>query len=156
MSKSKPLKKWHLIVFASILVIALIFRIYQYVWPKAIVKIGGLEIKVLVANTPGHLFEGWSNKKDMGKYQGMLFVFTDEGEHAMVMRSMEFPLDIVWIDRTKIVEIAPNLQPEPGKTEAELTPYFSSHPSNFVLELPAGFVEKTGVKIGDTVGFSKI
>lgn len=125
-------------------------------WPKANVKIGGEVLKVLVANTPAHQVEGWSNKKDMGNYGGMLFVFPDFGQHTMVMRDMRFPLDIVWLNGNKIVEIAPNIQTEPGKTEAQLTPFFSSQPSNMVLELPAGFMDKTGIKIGDEVVFDKI
>lgn len=154
MAKTKPLKKWHVVVFILIIITAIIFRIYQYMWPNTFVKIGGQTLKVLVAKDYDHLYEGWGNKKDMGKYQGMLFVFPNSDEHAMVMRSMRFPLDMVWIDGNKIVEIAPNVQPEPGKTEDRLTPYFSGHPSNYVLELPAGFMDKTGIKIGDEVVIS--
>lgn len=155
MSQSKPLKKWHLVLFAVILVSAIVFKIYQAMWPKATVQIGGETFKVLVANTLQHQIEGLSNKKDMGAYGGMLFVFSDSGQHAMVMRDMNFPLDIIWLNGNKIVEIAPNLQPEPGRTDAQLTPFFSSQPSNMVLELPAGFMERTGIKIGDTVEITK-
>jgi len=154
MKESKPLKTWHLIAFIAIVVVAIIYSLYQRMWPKTVVKIGGRTISVLVANTDQHRYDGWSGRKDMGKYQGMLFVFGDSGQHAMVMRNMEFPLDIVWVYKNKIAEIAPNVRPEPGKTEAELTTYFTNHPSNYVLELPAGFMDRTGIKIGDEVVIS--
>ena len=85
----------------------------------------------------------------MGKYDGMLFVFANRVQHTFVMRNMLFPIDIVWLNKGEIVDIAPNIQPEPGKNEASLTPYFARLPSDMVLELVAGTVAKNGLKIGD-------
>ena len=149
--KNNELKKWHLIVLGIVVVFAVGVRIYNARWPSATVQIGGQTLSVLVADTYQHEVEGWSNKNDMGQYGGMLFIFSGSGQHTMVMRDMRFPLDIVWIDGTHIVDIAPNLAPEPGRTEAELTPYFARLPSTLVLELPAGFALKYGVRVGDSV-----
>ena len=118
----------------AIIFIALGIKAYSYYWPKATVQIGGQELKVLVADNSRHLYVGWSKRKNMGKYNGMLFVFASKSQHTMVMRDMKFPLDIVWIDGKTIVDIAPNLQPDIGTTEAELIPYFARLPSTFVLE----------------------
>ena len=120
-------------------------------WTKAIVKVGGVEIKVLVADTKDHRFQGWSGKKDMGKYGGMLFVFPESGDYQMVMRDMYFPLDIIWIYGDEIVDFAQNLPPEAGVSEAMLTKYPARRHSTLVLEVPAGFMEQTGLKIGDKV-----
>jgi uncharacterized protein len=151
MKESKPFKTWHLVFIILVVLISVGYKIYGSLWTKTIVKIGGQEIRVLVADTYNHRLKGWSDRKNMGKFGGMLFVFPDRGQHAMVMRGMHFPLDIVWIDGMKIVEIAPNAQVETGKSEEELIPYFSSRPSTLVLELPAGFKDQTGLKIGDTI-----
>lgn len=149
--KNNELKRWHLIVLAIVVVFAIGVRIYNARWPEATVQIGGQTLSVLVADTFQHQMKGLSDRKSLGKYQGMLFVFADSGEHTMVMRDMKFPLDILWLDGTTVVDIAPNLAPEAGRSEAELTPYSSRSPANMVLELPAGFALKYGVRVGDSV-----
>ncbi len=155
MSESNPIKTWHLIFLVVLVVVAGGTKIYNSLWTKATIKVGGVEMRVLVADTPAHRFKGWSDKKDMGKYGGMLFVFPESGRHAMVMRDMHFPLDIIWIYGDKIVDIAPNLAPEPGVPEDQLVVYRERTDSTLVLEVPAGFMEQTGVKIGDTVEIVK-
>lgn len=151
MRKKAEVKKWHLLLVAAIIILSFGGRIYAAWWSKGIVSIGGQEVKVLIADTDKHRFRGWSNEKNMGKYGGMLFVYPTAGQHAMVMRDMNFPLDMIWINGNEIVDMAPNLQPEPGRAEAQLTVYFARLPSNLVMELPAGFIEKNRLKIGDIV-----
>jgi uncharacterized membrane protein (UPF0127 family) len=147
----KPLKKWHYIFFAVLILLFIGIKAYSYYWPKTTININGRILTVLLADTEQNRFKGWSGKKDMGKYDGMLFVFPEKAQHTMVMRNMNFPLDIIWIDGFTIVDMAPNLQPEPGRAEEELTPYFARLPSTLVLEVPAGFVTQNKLKIGDRI-----
>lgn len=148
----REFKPWHLVVLAVVVISAIGFRIYSALrWPVARVAIGGVEVRLLVADTPSHRFKGWSDRSDMGEWEGMLFVFSDRGEHAMVMRDMRFPLDIVWLDKETIVDIATSVQPEIGKDEAELTRYVARVPSTLVLELPAGFVRDHPLRLGERV-----
>ncbi len=155
MKESKPFKTWHLVFIILVILISVGYKIYGSLWTKATVKIGGQEVHVLVADTYDHRLKGWSDRQDMGQYGGMLFVFPDRGQHIMVMRGMHFRLDIVWIDGNKVIDIAPNLLPEPGVAEENLTLYPARAPSTLVLELPAGFKEQTGLKIGDKVEIIK-
>ncbi len=143
--------RWKIYTVFVIIAAALGLKLYNSWWPKADVVVGGTTLRVLVADTVQHRYHGWSERKNMGKYDGMIFVFPDVGQHTMVMRNMEFPLDIVWLNNDIIVEIAPEVQPEPGKTEGLLTPYFSRGDSDAVLELKSGFVKEHNVKIGDKV-----
>jgi len=152
MSKTVTLKKWHLITLGAIVLLSLVYKAYQtWYWPKAEIKINGKDFTVLVANTNDHLHQGWSKKKDMGRYGGMIFVFADYGRHPMVMRDMLFPLDMVWLSDGIVVDMAPNIPLEPGKPENLLNLYLSSHSSNRVIELPSGTIAQTGLKIGDRV-----
>lgn len=155
MKESKPFKTWHLVFLIVMAVLAIGNMIHGSLWAKATIKIGGHEVRVLVANNHKHRLKGWSDKKDMGKYGGMLFVFPDFGQHAMVMRDMHFPLDIIWLDGNKIIDIAPNLPPEPDVSEDQLIVYRARAASTLVLELPAGFKDQYGLKIGDTVEINK-
>lgn len=153
--KKKFLKKWEIIFLVLLFLSAIGLRAYGAYWPKTIVKIGGKEIKVLVADTAAHRFKGLSGKKDLGKYGGMLFVFANKGQHSIVMRDMKFSLDIVWADETGIIDFAKNVPIEPNKEEKDLIKYYSRLPSTLVLELPAGYAEKNGLKIGDKIEIIK-
>ena len=144
-------KRWHLYFFCSVIIIGIGLKVYSYRWPRAVVNIRGEEIKVLVADTADRRFKGWGGEKSMGEWGGMLFVFPSKGSHAVVMRNMEFPLDIIWLDGRTIVDMAPNVKAEPGISELDLIPYLSRLPSTMVLEMPADFIANFGIKIGDAV-----
>ncbi len=152
-SEKTPIKKsrWKAYTMLAIVLFALGLQIYNSLWPKADVFFGSSKLHVLVANTVEHRYVGWNNKKDMGKYDGMLFIFPDQGQHVMTMRKTVFPVDIIWLRNNTIADIAPNVQPEPNKADRNLNPYFSRSNSNAVLEVPAGFAQKQGLKIGDAV-----
>ena len=150
-NNSQQFKMWHAVAFAVILVFAIGNKLYSSIWSKTTIILAGKELRVLVADTPRHRFQGWSGKKDMGKYDGMIFTFQDASRHPMVMRDMYFPLDIIWLNGEKIVDIAPNLSPQAGVPEDRLLVYQARTTSTMVLEVPAGFMNETGVKIGDTV-----
>lgn len=150
--KSKTPKHFKTVVLLITVMVLLIYRAYMYwVWPTATIKVGDATLQVLVADTYEHDVKGWSGRTSMGRYQGMLFYFPTRDQHTMVMRDMEFPLDIVWIDNGMVVDIATNLQPEKGRTEAELTPYQARAPSTHVLEIGAGKAVEYGLHIGDRV-----
>lgn len=150
-NKNKEFKKWHMYVILIIIAVAIGYKLYQRHWSEATVVVGGQTVPVLLADTYFHRLEGWSNKDSMGKYGGMLFLFPSRDQHTMVMRKMRFPLDIVWLNGVSIVDIAPNISPDPAGREADLTPYAARLPSTAVLELPAGFSQKFNLKVGDKV-----
>jgi uncharacterized membrane protein (UPF0127 family) len=62
------------------------------------------------------------------------------------MKNMQFPLDFVWIEENRVVNITENV---PIYTNGEFTRLSSE--ANNVLELKAGSVSRYGIKIGDDV-----
>ena len=152
MFKKKSIGTVWLVIIASVIFLAFaVLKIFTDHLPEAYVKIADKDLYVMVADTPSRWFKGLSGRKNMGIYDGMLFVFPDASRRAMVMRDMIFPLDVVWITDSKVVDLKQNLMPEKDKDEASLTHYLPSEPSDVVLELPAGFVERSGIKVGDDV-----
>lgn len=173
--KPKELKRWHWIALAIILLFALGVKFYSHYWPKTIISLDGILFRVAVADTQDHLLKGMGDSRGWGSKEGMLFVFPGRRQHTMVMRDMNFPIDIVWIDSVPsakkcflsrfnlrkivnsvywpcegvVVDMAPRVMPESGKAEHELTPYFARMPSTMVLELPAGTIDRMDLKIGD-------
>jgi uncharacterized membrane protein (UPF0127 family) len=85
----------------------------------------------------------------------MLFVFDREGERTFVMRDMDFPLDIIFIDADgRITQIHPAPVPPPNTSEGELTPYRGQ--AKWVLEVPCGYTTSKNISIGDVVRITYI
>lgn len=152
-SKFKNLLMIFLIIFfASFLGL----KIWQnFFWPKADLYLKGKHLTVLVANNRGHQYKGLGGRNDLGKYDGMLFVYGEKRRLGVVMRNMRFPIDVVWFNDGEVVDIAPNLQMEPGVAEEDLRLYRPRMDANVFLELPAGWVKAYDLEIGDKFEFVK-
>ena len=124
-------------------------------WPKNIeqtqVEIAGQRLSVLVADDALEQYQGLSDRESLYPYGGMLFVFNSTSPRTFVMRRMRFPLDIIWVDGDKIVDVASNLPPEFDRSEVELTRYSGQAPADKVLEVPAGFADTYRIKAGDKI-----
>jgi len=127
-------------------------RLWQiYHWDSIFIELKDQRLEVLVAKTYAQQYRGLGKRDDLGIYQGMLFVHSSLDKYGIVMRDMRFPIDVVWLKDGEVLDIASNLQTEPGVPENQLRIYRPRKPANAILELSAGWVEKNGVKIGDRV-----
>ncbi len=78
---------------------------------------------------------------------GMLFIYDKESRPVFWMKNMLIPLDFIWVDKeNKIIDVSQNVP----VCKKENCPTISiSEPVRYVLEVPAGSVERSGIKIGD-------
>ncbi|WP_380678170.1 DUF192 domain-containing protein [Salinigranum sp. GCM10025319] len=108
------------------------------------------EIDVRIADTREKRFLGLSATESLEPREGMLFVHDSEGRYAYVMRDMDFPLDIVFVapDGTVTTIHHATLPPE-GTSESQLTRYPGR--GKYVLEMPMGTANETGLDEGDRV-----
>lgn len=143
------LSKFGILVVAVFFVSTFFLWFSQFRFDHSRISLAGTELDVLLAKTPRQWHKGVGGKKTLEPYDGMFFLFSEFDRHTMVMRNTLFPLDIIWFDRGIVVDIAPNVPLEPGKKEGEFTRYYPRVNANMVLEVPAGFVQKKGLKIGD-------
>lgn len=116
-------------------------------------KIGTLsindkKINIEVASSGSDHYRGLSNRESLCQDCGMLFNFSDYDERIFVMRDMKFPLDIIFINNNKIINIASNLEPE-GSRPAHT--YSSQDKVNRVLEVNSGYCKKNNIKVGDKI-----
>lgn len=154
--KKVKLKTWHVLLLFVIIILAVFLKSWEFFNLKnARFEFSNESYKVLLANTPEKAYKGLSFREDLGDYSGMLFIFNSPAYYVMVMRNMNFPIDIVWLNNGVVVDIAPRAQPEPGVEERLLKEYRPRLPANVVLELKAGFTEEKGVKIGDKIEIFK-
>lgn len=110
--------------------------------PKAVVD-------VEVADTAGERYTGLSDHESLERGNGMLFVHNTEDERTYVMREMDFDIDIVFIGADReITAIRHARAPGPDEDGEELR---YSGRAKWVLEVPRGYTNETGIEVGDEV-----
>ena len=125
-------------------------REFEYAHATVITE-SGISIPVEVSDTPEKRSLGLGKRDMLQKDWGMLFVFQKRIPHHFWMKDMRFPIDIIWIDNHRIVEMAKNVPPpEKGASPKVLKPIY---PSNFVLEIEAGRAKTLGLRMGQKLRY---
>lgn len=142
--------------FGIIIVVAfaisfIVLQLFANRFPTAVIQIGDKKVYVQVANTIGRQYTGLGGREQLLPYGGMVFPYAPARRVAIVMREMQFPIDIIWVYEGNVIDIAPNVQPEPNVPEERLTIYNPRLPADMVIEVQAGFSEQYGITIGDSV-----
>lgn len=119
----------------------------NYYGPIAVIN--GVDIPIELARTETERERGLSGRASLDEGSGMLFIFEKPGVYSFWMPDMRFPIDIIWINGGKIVDISENVSNE--FDPAEPVYYFPSAPIQYVLEVNAGFAKSNGIKVGDAV-----
>lgn len=123
--------------------------------PDKKVVINGTEITVDVADKPKTRSKGLSGVESLGENQGMLFVFDAQDTRPIFwMKGMLIPIDIIWIDDNKIVQIDTARAPQGDETGEEIR-ISPDKPIDYVLEVASGYAEANEIKVGDTVDLTQ-
>ena len=90
---------------------------------------------------------GLSGREKLPLTKGMLFKFDSPGKRCIWMKDMNFSLDIIWLNRQKVItnikkDVNPNTYPES---------FCPSSDSQFVIELNSGVSDKAGLKVGQKI-----
>lgn len=105
-----------------------------------------VEVELAISNL-AH-YKGLSDRESLDYGKGMFFIFNNSSYLNFVMRRMNFPLDIIFINDNKILNIYKNLEAEGIVTKNN---YKSLGLSNMVLEVPAGYSDIYNLEIGDNI-----
>ncbi len=104
---------------------------------------------VEVARTDAEKIRGLSGREDLAPGEGMLFVYEAPVRPVMWMRGMRFPRDILWIRDGRVVDLVRGAKPQvPGEAPKVFAP---REEAQYVLEVPAGFVDRYGILLRDPV-----
>lgn len=124
--------------------------------PNAVnVTVKSLSVQAEVVVKTADRKKGLSKRDSLPLGQGMLFVFENIGPYGFWMKDMRFAIDVIWIDDSKrIIDIASNIPPEPGKSDRELMIYKPKGDARYVLEVNAGLSQLHGLAPGDLVDFT--
>ncbi len=106
------------------------------------------DFSVELATTPDEITQGLSGRTTLSS-DGMLFVISPPARVSFWMRSMRFPLDMIWIRSGKIIGIEGNLlAPTPGTQPQNVPTHSPPFPVDYVLELPGGVTKQLGIVPG--------
>ncbi|HUO61986.1 MAG TPA: DUF192 domain-containing protein [Candidatus Bathyarchaeia archaeon] len=104
---------------------------------------------VSVMRTEDELERGLSGTDSLPTDHGMLFVFPSDNKWQMWMKDMKYPIDMVWLnDYEQVIYTVKDA--EPSSYPHTFTP---NDPARYVIELPSGTIDRTGIKNGDVAGF---
>lgn len=112
---------------------------------QAQIDIGGVRLRVQIADTPALRERGLSGRSSLAPLDGMLFVF--DRPSTLWMKDMLFPLDIIWISPDgKVADVTEDAQPQSYPER-----FSSINAAMYAVEVPAGFVRQHHIGVGDRV-----
>jgi uncharacterized membrane protein (UPF0127 family) len=113
----------------------------------------GAVLKAEVADTPEKLLFGLAFRPVLPEEEAMLYIFGESGPHRVWTKEFQFPVDIMWVDESKIVV----------HLEKNVPPCFDNpctwygpppNDARYILEANAGFIAQEKVAVGNQVKFT--
>lgn len=137
------------IVLFSFLILLVLFALRDDSlknYRKVKAQIGGKSYTLFVADDEEKMQRGLSAVKELKNDEGMIFIFNKPDYHRFWMKEMQFPLDFIFLQDNKIVDILTNIKPEtyPQTFKPKI-------PADKVVEVNSREVEKMRLKIGDNI-----
>jgi uncharacterized membrane protein (UPF0127 family) len=121
--------------------------------PLAEMRVGFRKYRLEVASTPTQTELGLMYRTVLPENSGMLFRFNETRPVAFWMKNTRIPLDMLFVQSGKIVNIAHQAQP----CRQEPCPvYPSGLPVDMVIELPGGTAQKDQIKEGSRIHLTTI
>ena len=92
---------------------------------------------------------GFMNRKHIPAGTGMLFVFEEEQQLSFWMKNTPHPLSIAYIDKNGKIRDIFDMEPY------SLSPILSTRSVMYALEVPKGWYDANGIKVGDHMGIPR-
>ncbi len=132
------------IIVLAIIILLTYFALNSRNTPEILVCFSNNCIEAEIAVTSQERQKGLMFRKSLPENQGMFFVFGKADLHSFWMKDTYIPLDIIWIDKNRVVHIE---QAVPCKENCPS--YKPDNPAKYILETNAGFAKN--IQIGDEV-----
>lgn len=121
---------------------------------RAVTMPNGSIVYAEMAIQYAEMLRGLMFRDSIASDRGMLFLHNRMGKYPYWMYQVKMPLDIIWLDKNKVVvEILAKVPPCPSAKSSECPTHGGAQESQFVLELAAGMAEKYGVTPGSKIDF---
>lgn len=113
--------------------------------PGRTIQINDIELEVSCADTAIDLMTGLRGVTSLEPYDGMLFDFGINMNIIMTPKGCLIPIEVAFISSDGEIKEIKLLDPETGFTQG------SSSKVQFALEVPKGFFETKGIRVGDRI-----
>lgn len=141
-----------LFVLSLLFVIILVFIKIDYFNPQPLrAKINGHVFSLFLARTNLEQEIGLARFNKIRNDQGMLFIFPESDYYSFWMKNMKFPIDIIFINKNKVVDIFKNVS---VSKDNNLPVYTTHQKANIVLEINSGLSDKYKIKIDSKINIS--
>lgn len=146
-------------IFSGVLVTLVLVLVgaaaFYVMWPQmqphTTLRIGDGVFAARVATSDTDRATGLSNTNNLPADQAMIFVFNSDYKWPMWMKNMNYPLDMLWLNKDKnVVHIVKNASPDsyPDK-------FVPNSDARYVIEVPAGTVDQKTIRIGSGAMFDE-
>ena len=115
------------------------------------VSSGDITVGLEVADEPDERSRGLMYRESLGDFEGMVFVFAEESVQSFWMKNTYISLDMIFVASNKsVVGVVPDA--EPLTTTARTV----NVPSQYVVEVNAGFAQQHGIEAGTRLTFEHV
>lgn len=113
----------------------------------------GAVLKSEVADTPEKLLFGLAFRPVLPEDEAMLYIFGESGPHRVWTKEFQFPVDIIWVDESKIIV---HLEKDAPPCSDNPCRWYGPPPNDarYVLEANTGFISREKVAIGNQLKFT--
>ena len=141
--------RWLVLFLSTILLSNLIYAKTQSpVFSKKKIVINKVVLDVEVAETQEQHNYGLMNRDHLPENLGMMFVFKESEIRSFWMKNTFIDLSIGYFDQNKVLFQVLDMKAT-TILQKDFPSYVSRGPAQYALEVPKGWFNKHGVKVGD-------
>jgi uncharacterized membrane protein (UPF0127 family) len=107
-----------------------------------------VSVTLRVADESDERLRGLMYRQSLDNRSGMVFVYDEAGPRTFWMKNTYVDLDIIFIAANGTVLNVEHAQAQPHAPDSEVDRYPSDGRAKYVVELPRGFANETGVESG--------
>ena len=111
-------------------------------------------VRLRVANEPQERQSGLMHRESLANNSGMVFVYGEAQQVSFWMKNTLIPLDMIFVAPNGTVLNVQHASTQPNASTSELKTYPSDGKAKYVVELPRGFANRTGVGQGTELVFN--
>lgn len=116
----------------------------------AMIKIGGAQVLAELARNETERERGLMYRKSLEDGQGMLFVFDSDQQLSFWMKNTIIPLSLAYISSDGTIRQIVDLVPQ------SLASVQADRSVRYALEVPQGWFDRAGVRVGDMVDLAAL
>jgi len=120
-----------------------IYKMQKYETKK--ITISGKQFRAIIADSLAKRMIGLMFRERLAERDCMLFIFPNAANHGIWMHNMQFPIDVMWLDkRLRVISTKENLQPCGSFWKCKT--YYPEKDAKYIIETSAGLIRKCKIK----------